>query len=263
MRSLEIYDAPAATNEQLLRAHEEDYIDSIEFAIPESGFVQIDNDTVLNQYTYEAAIRAAGAAVLGVDLVMSGKVGSAFCNIRPPGHHASRIRASGFCFFNNIAIGALHALEHHGLNRVAIVDFDAHHGNGTESILVEDPRILLCSIFQHPLYPYSGAECGSENVINVPLAAGTGSDKFRDAVKTYWFPELERFQPELILISAGFDAHSEDPMSNLNLTDADYSWVTTQLCCFARGRIVSVLEGGYEVDSLARSVAEHVKVLAD
>lgn len=263
MRFLDIYEAPAATNEQLLRAHEEGYIDSIEFALPQTGFVQLDNDTALNPFTYQAAIRAAGAVVLGVDFVMSGIVDNAFCNVRPPGHHASRIRASGFCFFNNVAIGALHALEHHGLNRVAIIDFDVHHGNGTESILGNDTGILLCSSFQHPFYPYSGAENTSDNTINVPMTAGAGSEEFRKAVMTHWLPALERFQPELILISAGFDAHRDDPMSSLNFTEADYAWITTQLKCFAGGRIVSVLEGGYEVKSLARSAVEHVKVLAD
>jgi acetoin utilization deacetylase AcuC-like enzyme len=263
MQSLEVYEAPVVTNEQLLRAHEEDYIDSIEFSVPKTGFVQLDNDTALNPYTYQAAIRAAGAVVLGVDLIMSGKVKNAFCNVRPSGHHATHIRAGGFCFFNNVAIGALHALEHHGLNRVAIIDFDAHHGNGTESILRNDPRILLCSSFQHPFYPYSGAERASDNAINVPLAAGTGSEEFREAVMTHWLPTLERFQPELILISAGFDAHRDDPMSFLNFTEADYAWITSQLKRYAGGRIVSALEGGYELESLSRSAASHIQALID
>jgi acetoin utilization deacetylase AcuC-like enzyme len=263
MQFLDIYEAPAATNEQLLRAHEEGYIDSIEFAVPKTGFVQLDNDTALNPYTYQAAIRAAGAVALGVDLVMSGKVDNAFCNVRPGGHHATSIRASGFCFFNNVAIGALHALEHHGLNRVAIIDFDAHHGNGTESILRDDPGILFCSSFQHPFYPYSGAESTSANTINVTLAAGSGSDEFREAVKTHWLPALERFQPELILISAGFDAHRDDAMSFLNFTEADYAWISAQLKRFAGGRIVSALEGGYEMESLARSAAAHIRALVE
>lgn len=261
MDFLSRYEAPPATNEQLLRAHEEGYIDSIEFAIPRHGFVQIDNDTTLNPFTYQAALRAAGAVVLGVDLVMAGKVDNAFCNIRPPGHHASRVRASGFCFFNNVAIGALHALEHHGLTRVAIVDFDVHHGNGTEQIFHDDPGVMLCSTFQHPFYPYCGADSGNDHIINVPLAPGTGSEEFRAAITQHWFPALERFQPELLLISAGFDAHRDDKMSGLNLTEADYAWVTTELKRYAGGRIVSALEGGYELGSLARSVAAHVRAL--
>jgi acetoin utilization deacetylase AcuC-like enzyme len=262
MESLSKYEAPAATNEQLLRAHEEGYIDSIEFAIPKHGIVQLDGDTALNPFTYKAAIRAAGAVVLGVDLVMTGKVDNAFCNVRPPGHHASRIRASGFCFFNNVAIGALHALEHHGLNRVAIVDFDVHHGNGTEQIFHDDPSVMLCSTFQHPFYPYCGADSSNDHIINVPLPRGAGSDEFRAAITQHWFPALECFQPELIMISAGFDAHRDDTMSQLNLTEADYAWITTEIKQFAGGRIVSALEGGYELESLARSAVEHVRALA-
>lgn len=261
MDLLSRYEALPATNEQLLRAHDEGYIDSIEFAIPRHGFVQIDNDTALNPFTYQAALRAAGAVVLGVDLVMAGKVDNAFCNIRPPGHHTSRVRASGFCFFNNVAIGALHALEHHGLTRVAIVDFDVHHGNGTEQIFHDAPGVMLCSTFQHPFYPYCGADSGNDHIINVPLAAGTGSEEFRAAIAQHWFPALERFQPELLLISAGFDAHRDDKMSGLNLTEADYAWLTTELKRYAGGRIVSALEGGYELGSLARSVAAHVRAL--
>lgn len=261
MELLENYEAPVATNEQILRAHAEGYIDSIEFSIPEHGIVHLDGDTTLNPFTYKAAIRAAGSVVKGVDLVMAGKADNAFCNIRPAGHHATRIRASGFCFFNNVAIGALHALEYHHLSRVAIVDFDAHHGNGTEDIFHDDPRVMLCSTFQHPFYPYSKAESGNDHIVNVPLPAGAGSDEFRAAVTTHWLPALERFQPELLLISAGFDAHRDDGLSMLNLTEADYAWVTTELTRFARGRIVSVLEGGYELHSLAMSVLEHIKSL--
>lgn len=263
MKALRLYEAPAATNEQLLRAHAEGYIDSIEYAVPEQGVVDLGNDTALNPFTYKAALHAAGAVVLGVDLVMAGEVDNAFCNIRPPGHHASRIRASGFCIFNNVAIGALHALEHHGLNRVAIIDFDVHHGNGTESIFHDDPRVMLCSTFQHPFYPFCGENSGNDHIINVPLTAGAGSAEFKSAVTNYWLPVLERFQPELLLISAGFDAHQADSMSKLNLTEADYSWVTNEIKHLAGGKIVSALEGGYELGSLARSAVAHIKAMGD
>jgi len=261
LQQMESFEASAATNLQLLAAHEEGYIDSIEFAIPKQGYVELDGDTSLNPYSYKAAIHAAGAAVLGVDLVMQGKVTNAFCNVRPPGHHAMSWRASGFCIFNNVAIAALHALDHHGLKRVAIADFDVHHGNGTEEIFHDDSRVLLCSTFQYPFYPFSGTKSGNDHIINSPLSAGTGSDEFREAVRQHWLPALERFQPELILISAGFDAHKDDGMSGLNLTDADYGWVTSELTRFAGGKIVSVLEGGYELESLAGSAVEHIRQL--
>lgn len=255
------YQASATTNEQLLRAHEESYINSIEYAIPKQGLVDLDGDTALNPYTYQAAIHAAGAAVLGVDLVLEGKVNNAFCNIRPPGHHATSWRASGFCIFNNVAIGALHALEQHGIKRVAIADFDVHHGNGTEDIFRDDTRVMLLSTFQYPFYPFSGVKSSHNHIINVPLPAGAGSDEFRSAVIRSWIPSLERFQPELILVSAGFDAHREDGMSGLNLSEPDYAWVTSELNKFADGRVVSVLEGGYELTSLARSAVEHIRAL--
>jgi acetoin utilization deacetylase AcuC-like enzyme len=210
-------------------------------------------------------LRAAGAVVLGVDLVMGEKVENAFCNIRPPGHHAERARAMGFCIFNNVAVGAAHALAHHGLQRVAIADFDVHHGNGTENIFHDEPRVMLCSTFQHPFYPYRGADSGNEHIINVPLSAGTGGVEFRASVMQHWLPALERFQPELLLISAGFDAHRDDDMAMLKLTEADYAWVTEVLKRiaekYAQGRIVSALEGGYELHALGRSALAHIKVL--
>jgi acetoin utilization deacetylase AcuC-like enzyme len=263
---LQRHDAPEATREQLLRVHEENYIDSIESSAPQHGIVQLDGDTAMNPFSYKAALRAAGAAVLGVDLVVAGKAENAFCNIRPPGHHAERARAMGFCIFNNIAVGAAHALAQHGLNRVAIADFDVHHGNGTENIFHDEPRVMLCSTFQHPFYPYCGADSGNDHIINVPLAAGSGGEEFRDAVIRCWLPALERFQPELLLISAGFDAHREDDMSMLRLVEADYAWVTGELKQiaekYARGRIVSALEGGYELPALGRSVLAHLKALS-
>jgi acetoin utilization deacetylase AcuC-like enzyme len=263
---LQHHEAPEATREQLLRVHDAAYVDSIKSTAPHQGTVDLDGDTSMNPFTYPAALRAAGAAVMAVDLVMAGKVENAFCNIRPPGHHAEKARAMGFCIFNNIAIGAAHALAAHGLNRVAIADFDVHHGNGTEHAFHDNPRVMLCSTFQHPFYPYAGVNSGNDHIINVPLAAGAGSLEFRDAVVDKWMPALESFKPELLLISAGFDAHWEDDMSMLMLLDSDYGWVTEQLKILAERhcnkRIVSVLEGGYELNALGRSAMAHIKVLS-
>ena len=266
MDYLQRHDAPPATREQLLRVHDADYVDFIASSAPSQGIVEIDADTSMNPYTYPAALRAAGAVVLGVDLVMGKKAENAFCNIRPPGHHAERARAMGFCIFNNVAVGAAHALEHHGLQRVAIVDFDVHHGNGTENIFHDNPSVMLCSTFQHPFYPYAGADSGNDHIINVPLAAGTDGEGFRAAVTRHWLPALERFQPELLLVSAGFDAHRDDDMAMLRLTESDYAWVTGEIKRiagkYAQGRIVSALEGGYELHALARSALAHIKVLS-
>ncbi|MDD5058988.1 MAG: histone deacetylase family protein [Sideroxydans sp.] len=263
---LQHHEAPEATREQLLRVHDAAYLDSIAAAAPQQGSVELDGDTTMNPFTYPAALRAAGAAVMAVDMVMAQQVENAFCNIRPPGHHAERARAMGFCIFNNVAVGAAHALAAHGLSRVAIADFDVHHGNGTEEIFRDEPRVMLCSTFQHPFYPYCGADSSNEHIINVPLAAGAGSAEFRDAVTNHWLPALEEFKPELLLISAGFDAHREDDMSMLRLLDSDYGWVTGQLKHVAERhchkRIVSVLEGGYELHALGRSAMSHIKVLS-
>ncbi len=262
---LQRYDAPEVTREQLLRVHDADYVGFVEANAPQHGMVHLDGDTAMNPFSYQAALRAAGAVVLGVDLVMAGKVENVFCNIRPPGHHAERARAMGFCIFNNVAVGAAHALAQYGLQRVAIADFDVHHGNGTENIFHDEPRVMLCSTFQHPFYPYCGANSGNDHIINVPLAAGAGGEEFRAAVTQYWLPALERFQPQLLLISAGFDAHRDDDMAMLGLTESDYAWVTSELkhiaTRYAQGRIVSVLEGGYELPALGRSVLAHLKVL--
>jgi acetoin utilization deacetylase AcuC-like enzyme len=198
---------------------------------------------------------------------MSGEVESAFCAVRPPGHHAERARAMGFCFFNNVAVAVRQALEVHGIERAAIVDFDVHHGNGTEDIFSGDPRVLMASIFQHPFYPYSGTDNPAPNMLNVPLPAGTRSDGFRQVVSDIWMPRLREFAPQAIFISAGFDAHYEDDMGSLGLVEADYVWVTEQLKQIAaesaKGRIVSILEGGYALSALARSVTAHIKALAD
>ena len=261
------YEAPRASKEQLARVHNNDYIDAIFHQSPQSGLMQIDDDTAMNPHTLSAALHAAGATIKGVDLVMSGEMQNAFCNIRPPGHHAGRAGASGFCIFNNIAIAAAHAIEHYGLQRVAIADFDVHHGDGTEDIFHDDTRVMLCSTFRHPYYPYCGADSSNDHIINVPLAAGTGSQEFRTAITEQWLPALERFQPQLLLISAGFDAHWEDDMGGLALREKDYLWLTEVLKDIAQrhanGRIVSALEGGYALHALGRCAMTHIKSLSE
>jgi acetoin utilization deacetylase AcuC-like enzyme len=261
------YEAPLATDEQLARVHPIEYVQAIREASPTRGTVHLDPDTAMNPYSLQAALRAAGAAVLATDLILKGEARTAFCAVRPPGHHACRFRPMGFCIFNNIAVAARHALRAHGLERVAIIDFDVHHGNGTEDIFEGDEQVLMASIFQHPFYPYSGTDRPASNMFNVPLAAGAGSRELRDAVTETWLPALEEFGPELILFSAGFDAHAEDDMAMLRFTDADYAWVTSQVKQIARrhaqGRMASLLEGGYALSALGRSVVQHVRVLAD
>lgn len=259
------YDAPLATEEQLARAHASNYVHELIEAAPAAGYHRLDPDTEMNPFTLPAALRAAGAAVHATDLVLTGQVPAAFCNIRPPGHHAERAAAMGFCFFNNVAVGIRHALDVHGLERVALIDFDVHHGNGSEDIFRGDSRVLMCSTFEQGLYPFTGDQATGPNMMNVGLPPRSGSDKFRDAVAARWIPALDAFAPQLIFISAGFDGHREDDMGNLGLVDADYAWVTKQLMGVAnrhcQGRIVSCLEGGYALNALARSAAEHVKVL--
>jgi acetoin utilization deacetylase AcuC-like enzyme len=258
-------EAPRATREQLCRVHASDYVDLIFRIAPAQDRVMLDPDTSMNPHSLAAALHAAGAAVLGVDLVMSGSSSAAFCNVRPPGHHAEHDRAMGFCIFNNVAVGAAHALEAHGLERVAIVDFDVHHGNGTEDIFRGNKNVLFCSTFQHPYYPGCGADTSSDHIVNVPLAAGTDGAGFREAVESRWLPKLEAFEPELVLVSAGFDAHAEDDLAGLRLVEEDYTWVTGEIKKIAEahagGRIVSSLEGGYNLSALGRSAAAHIKVL--
>jgi acetoin utilization deacetylase AcuC-like enzyme len=261
------YDAPEASMEQLARVHDPDYLRMIFDAAPRNRDVLtwVDGDTAMNQGTLPAALRAAGAAILGVDLVMSDKHHAAFCCVRPPGHHAERRRAMGFCFFNNVAVGAAHAMAEHGLERIAIVDFDVHHGNGTQDIFEGDEHVLFCSSFQHPFYPGSGAGANGPNIVNLPLPKLTDGASYRAAVEKHWLPRIDAFAPQLIMISAGFDGHAEDDMAHLNLREPDYAWITRQLHDLAvkhtRERIVSCLEGGYELNALGRSVSTHVDEL--
>jgi acetoin utilization deacetylase AcuC-like enzyme len=259
------YDAPAATREQLHRVHDPRYVDRLFGLAPDAGLRWLDPDTAMSPHTLAAARHAAGAVVSAVDLVLSAQAESAFCAVRPPGHHAERGAAMGFCFFNNIAVGAAHAMAVYGLQRIAIVDFDVHHGNGTEDIFRDDPRVLFCSSFQHPFYPHSDAGVPGAHVVKTPLDAGTGSLSFRTRVGVEWLHRLDSFEPELIMISAGFDAHWEDEVADLNLNERDYSWITRELhelaARHAGGRIISVLEGGYALPALGRSVAEHLRAL--
>jgi acetoin utilization deacetylase AcuC-like enzyme len=260
------YDAPLATFEQLMRVHSAAHLEHLKRSSPDLGVVHIDPDTAMNPHTWHAALRAAGAGVMAVDLVMAGEVQNAFCAVRPPGHHAERSNAMGFCFFNNIAVAAKHALKVHGLTRVAIIDFDVHHGNGTEECFRNDMQVLMVSTFQHPFYPYSGTEHPAPNMVNIPLPGGTGGDEFCQVVNDLWLPRLREFKPEMIFISAGFDAHYEDDLGGLKLLEKDFAWVTEQIKQIAdetaQGRIVSILEGGYVLSALARSVSAHIKVLA-
>lgn len=264
---LQHVEPPAATREQLLRVHAAAYLDALEAAAPADGSARLDEDTVISPHSLEAARHAAGAVVTAVDRVMTGPTHRAFCAVRPPGHHAEPARAMGFCLYNNVAVGAAHALSAHGLARVAIVDFDVHHGNGTEAAFRDEPRVLLCSTFESPLYPYSGADTCSDHIVNVPLPAGTDGAAYRQAFEARVMPTLEAFAPELVLVSAGFDAHRDDPLAHLALTEADYDWITRRLLDVAErhchGRLVSALEGGYALPALGRSVAAHVKALLE
>lgn len=258
--------APEVTRDQLLRVHDAAHVDAIESAAPAEGLLRLDPDTSMNAHSLAAARHAAGGAVHGVDLVMAGTATNAFVACRPPGHHATRRHAMGFCLFNNVAAAAAHALAAHGLERVAIVDFDVHHGNGTEDIFRDDPRVMLCSTFQHPYYPFSGADTTSTHIVNVPLPAGTDGAAYQAAFATRILPRLEAFAPQMLFCSAGFDGHREDDMAQFGLVEADYGWITEQVMAVAArhagDRIVSVLEGGYALSALGRSVAVHIKTLS-
>jgi len=276
---LDCRDAPLASQAQLQRVHTPQAIARVREHVPQAGegsdprggpYHAIDADTSLNPYSWQAGLRAAGAAVAATDAVLSREVKNAFCAVRPPGHHATPATPMGFCLFNNVAIAARHALDEHGLTRIAIVDFDVHHGNGTEAAFAGDDRALMVSFFQHPLYPYTGTYPEGQspkNLVNIPVPAYTRGDAVRELVQRYWLPALNAYCPEMIFISAGFDAHREDDLAAMGLVEADYAWMTSQLLALAdqrsNGRIVSCLEGGYSLSALGRSVAAHLRVLAD
>ncbi len=257
-------EAPRAALADIARVHPRGFVERLLAAVPQSGHAAIDADTILSPGSGEAALRAAGAVAAAVDAVIAGEAKNAFCAVRPPGHHAEPLHAMGFCLLNNVAIGALNARAAHGLTRIAVVDFDVHHGNGTQAAFEADPGLLYASTHQMPLYPGTGAasERGVGNIVNVPLAPMSGSREFRHAFATRILPALEQFRPELILVSAGFDAHRSDPLAQLMLVEADFGWVTERLLAdaarHARGRLVSTLEGGYDLEALAASTAAHV-----
>ncbi|MEJ2894553.1 histone deacetylase family protein [Bordetella avium] len=259
-------EVPAATRQDILRVHSAYHLDRLRGLSPEHGYAEIDPDTLMNPHTLEAAYHAAGAGIAAVDALMAGEARTAFCAVRPPGHHAEHSRAMGFCFFNNIAIAASYAMQVHGLTRIAIVDFDVHHGNGIEQAFAGDERVLMCSFFQHPFFPNSGAEHAAANMVNVPMDAYTTGPKVREVVRQQWLPRLEAHAPQLILVSAGFDAHREDDMAQMGLVESDYAWITDQLVAvadrYAQGRIVSTLEGGYSLSALGRSVVAHIRSLS-
>jgi acetoin utilization deacetylase AcuC-like enzyme len=266
---LRVLDAPLASEEDLKRVHHPEYVDLIFENAPTEGYVQLDPDTVMNPYTLAAARRAAGAGILGVDEIMAGRSSNAFCAVRPCGHHATTGRPMGFCLFNNIGVAAAYAVEKKGLERVAIVDFDVHHGNGTEDMFSApqwQDRVLMVSFFQHPFYPGSGIEDPAPNMVNVPLAAGSDGRAARRALEDQWLPALQKFKPQMVLISAGFDAHREDLLGGLALVEQDYEWMTRELLAVARqhsdNRIVSMLEGGYNFAALGRSAVAHVRARA-
>jgi len=260
-------EGPLAEIPALMRNHTPEAIAAIRDNLPDEGsYFPIDGDTILNAHSYQAALRAAGCAMAATDAVLAGDIDNAFCAIRPPGHHARPGNAMGFCLFNNIALAAHHALDGHGLERVAIVDFDVHHGNGTAESFRDDARVLMASFYQHPFYPYSEPESVTDRCVNLPVPARSGGDVVRKLVQEHWLPALHAFRPQLIFISAGFDAHREDDLGEMALVEADYAWMTRQIMAVAaehcQGRIVSCLEGGYNLSALGRSVAAHVKTLA-
>ena len=273
---LEQREAPLASLADVELAHDRWYVASLrgmsdriaeEKAAGGPAYAQVDPDTSMNAWTWTAALRAAGAALDATDAVIAGELENAFCSVRPPGHHAMHGKSMGFCFFNNVAIAAKYALQRHNLQRVAVIDFDVHHGNGTEDILAGDERALMCSFFQHPFYPYSGDKEPAPNMCNVPVAAYTRGMHIRELVDTFWVPRLEAFEPQMIFISAGFDSHRDDDMGQLGLTEQDFAWITFRIKDiarrFAKGRIVSCLEGGYVLVPLANSVEAHIRALAD
>ncbi|WP_266159032.1 histone deacetylase family protein [Dyella silvatica] len=262
-------EAPRASREQLLRVHDAAYVERLLSSAPASGTLRLDEDTLMSPASAEAALRAAGAVVAAVDAVIAGRDGHAFCAVRPPGHHATADQAMGFCLFNNIAVAAAHALAAHGLKRIAIADFDVHHGNGTQAIFATEPRVLFISSHQSPLYPETGREDerGVGNIVNAPLSPGDGSYEFRELWDGMLLPRLHAFKPQLVLVSAGFDAHRDDPLADLRLNHEDFAWITERLVALAPahagGRLVSSLEGGYNLSALAASATAHVGALLD
>jgi len=263
--SLVVYDAPLAETAQLERVHDTRYVKYIFDIAPQKEVAVLDPDTCINIHSVKAALRACGAVVKATELVLSGEVTNAFCNVRPPGHHAENNQAMGFCIFNSITVGIAHALEQFKLERVAIVDFDVHYGNGTEDIIKNDKRILMCQSYQSPLYPYSGCPSEDGHIVNGPLPAESDGSAFRQMIEKTWLPQLHAFKPQIIFVSAGFDAHRDDPLADLTLTEPDYAWVTERIVEIANrycsGRIVSSLEGGYNLCALAKSAAVHVNAL--
>jgi len=259
------HEAPLAARERLYRVHDKDYVDAVIAAEPAQGRVYLDPDTSMAPHSLNAALRAAGSVVKGVDLVMSGDSDCAFCCVRPCGHHAEVGRAMGFCLFNNVAVGARYAQQQYGLNKVAIVDFDVHHGNGTEDIFRSDSSVFFSSTFQHPFYPGSGADTRSDHIVNVPLPAGTRGPRFQAAFEERILPALNSFEPELVFISAGFDAHNDDPLAQLCLLEEDFAWATRKVKdvanAHAKGRVISVLEGGYSLSALGPSVEAHLQAM--
>ncbi|MBB1489221.1 histone deacetylase family protein [Oceanospirillum sediminis] len=261
------YNARAVTEEQVYRVHPQAHVRSLELSQPDEGetLVQIDDDTLIGPKTMHAATLAAGAVVRGTEQILKNQADNVFCAVRPPGHHAERVESMGFCFLNNVAIGVEHARQNFGIKRVAIVDFDVHHGNGTVDIFKNDPDVLVCSSFQHPFYPWRFADSEWDNIINTPLNSGCNSLEFRKKVEDSWLPALQIHRPEMIFISAGFDAHKDDPMGEVNLTEEDFYWVTKLIMdvagTYCNNRVVSVLEGGYDLSSLAHSAHKHIEAL--
>ncbi len=266
-QKLQFYEAPAASKAQLLRVHSADYVEHIYNIAPKAGLVRLDGDTAMGPMSLSAALHASGAVIMATDLVMQGKAKNAFCCVRPPGHHAGRANSAGFCIFNHVAVGVAHAITQYKIKRVAIIDFDVHHGDGTEDIFKDDPNVMLCSTFQHPFYPHRGADSRSKNMINLPLPAKANGDDFKKVFEAEIKPALLGFKPELIYISAGFDAHVNDSLADLALTTQDYVWLTEFIkkivnnCC--AGRVISSLEGGYHLPSLSESAVAHINSLAN
>lgn len=259
------FNAPIATDAELQRVHSADYVARIRALAPKAGLVRLDADTAMGPISLSATLHASGAAILATDLVMHQKVNNAFCCTRPPGHHAGRENSAGFCIFNHVAVAAAHAMQVHNIQRVAIFDFDVHHGDGTEDIFKDNPNVMLCSTFQHPFYPYRGSDTRSRNMLNIPLSAKSNGNDIRKAFENAFAPAIAQFKPEFIFISAGFDAHQDDPLADLQLTVEDYRWMTdwikTVAKNYAHGRIVSVLEGGYDLNALSKAATAHISAL--